>query len=248
MSTDLIVPVKDTEVVSENEGPLTTTQKSRLERCEAEIEKLTGSVIKAGRALHEIMESRLYREEFETFPAYCSSRWGFTDRWAYTCVNRFLTYKNLDANEQVEHKPAPDSPAMAEIAKIKDPEKQATVWNRSVEKAKEAGELEKLGEGRVEPAIEIVKQNVSRSLSATEARKAQDAKPENGRKRHKSMKEEFVEAHKLAGKIAKLVDKIAAATGGHDSIANGILDSLQKLKDRLTAWQAKKAEAAKAGK
>jgi hypothetical protein len=244
MSTDLITAPAE----AVHEGPLTTTEKSRLEKCESEIEKLQHSMVKAGKALHEIVESKLYREGFDTFEDYCQSRWGMTSRNAYYSVSRYLTFKNLEESEAATHKIAAESPAVAALTKIKDPDKQVQILNRSIEQSKEAGTLEKGEGGRVEPAIDIVERNITRSLAAAEARRSQDKPETNGRRRTKNMKEEFQELAKLNGKMVRMVDKIATATGGPDTLCNGILDTLQKLKDRIETWREKKAEAAKASK
>lgn len=53
-----------------------------LADCEQRIERGLKTFIDVGQALAEIRDSRLYKGSHDTFEAYCSERWGFTDRRA----------------------------------------------------------------------------------------------------------------------------------------------------------------------
>ena len=55
-------------------------------RSQAELETIVerglATFVEVGQALMEIRDRRLYREQHDTFEAYCQERWGFTDRRA----------------------------------------------------------------------------------------------------------------------------------------------------------------------
>ena len=55
---------------------------ARLTELEATIERGLLVFVAVGRALLEIRDSKLYREQHGTFEDYCRERWGFTDRRA----------------------------------------------------------------------------------------------------------------------------------------------------------------------
>ena len=57
---------------------------NRLEQLESEIESGIRSV---GKALMEIRDSKAYRDQHDTFEAYCKERWGFTDRHARELIS-----------------------------------------------------------------------------------------------------------------------------------------------------------------
>ena len=56
--------------------PLTTQEKSRFLELECTVETHLESFLAAGRALAEICNKRLYRENFITFEEYVQTRWG----------------------------------------------------------------------------------------------------------------------------------------------------------------------------
>lgn len=59
----------------------------RLESCEAVIERGMQTFMEVGQALAEIRDSRLYREQFETFEDYCHQRWGLSRSRAYQMID-----------------------------------------------------------------------------------------------------------------------------------------------------------------
>lgn len=57
---------------------------NRLEQLERDIESSIQSV---GKALTEIHDTKAYKAEYDTFEAYCKTRWGFTDRYARDLID-----------------------------------------------------------------------------------------------------------------------------------------------------------------
>lgn len=67
--------------------PLSAMEQSALTLAETKIERGLTSFIEVGEALSEVRDSRLYREHFGTFEAYCRDRWGITDRRARQMID-----------------------------------------------------------------------------------------------------------------------------------------------------------------
>jgi hypothetical protein len=74
---------------------LTETELHKLSDLEAVIEKGQKTFVEVGLALAEIKERRLYRRDFQTFEAYCHSRWGWTGRRANQLANAALVVQGL---------------------------------------------------------------------------------------------------------------------------------------------------------
>jgi hypothetical protein len=62
------------------ESPLTVEEEGDLKRLEITIERGLDRFREMGLALMQIRDRRLYREDFETFKAYCKQKWHFTRR------------------------------------------------------------------------------------------------------------------------------------------------------------------------
>jgi hypothetical protein len=58
--------------------PLTAQEKVRFTELEAVVERNLETFLSVGRALAEIRNKRLYRQQFGTFEDYCVKRWGFS--------------------------------------------------------------------------------------------------------------------------------------------------------------------------
>jgi hypothetical protein len=58
--------------------PLTAIEKSRLAELEGIVQTNLQTFLATGRALAEIRNRRLFRQEFATFEHYCKHRWGFS--------------------------------------------------------------------------------------------------------------------------------------------------------------------------
>lgn len=65
---------------------LSPTESTRLQKCEAVIEKGLQTFIEVGNALLEIRDSRLYRQDYGTFEDYCRKRWKISRAHAYRLI------------------------------------------------------------------------------------------------------------------------------------------------------------------
>lgn len=106
--------------------PLTAVERSTLTHAEAKIERGLSSFIEVGEALAEVRDSRLYREEYGTFEAYCRERWGITDRRARQMIDATITVSSLPTGTIV-----PTSEGQARELSGLDPETAADVMQRA---------------------------------------------------------------------------------------------------------------------
>lgn len=82
----------ETGVITET---LTAMERSALTHAEATIEHGLNSFLEVGDALAKVRESKLYREDFGTFDAYCSERWGISDSRARQLIGAAQTVTNV---------------------------------------------------------------------------------------------------------------------------------------------------------
>lgn len=73
---------------------LSLEEKTRLEHCELVIETGLNTFVAVGKALLEIKENNLYKNEFDTFENYCQSKWNLSARHS----NRLIQASNVIAN------------------------------------------------------------------------------------------------------------------------------------------------------
>jgi hypothetical protein len=66
---------------------ITAVEKSRLAECEAVIKTGLNTFTEVGNALAEIRDSRLYRDQFDTFEAYCRDKWSMARSTAYQMID-----------------------------------------------------------------------------------------------------------------------------------------------------------------
>ncbi len=145
--------VETDEVDRAEEQLLSDAERRRLADLEREVRE---SFYRAGLALREIRDSRLYRETHRTFEDYCLEALGYKRAYSYELLEAATTFDNI----QKCLRPADILPTSAyqirPLKKLKDdPEKQADAWMRAVEKS----------EGR-QPTYEAVKEVVAELLPA----------------------------------------------------------------------------------
>lgn len=98
----------------------------RLARLESSIEKNLAAFYAVGLALAEIKQDRLYRENYDTFEAYCRDRYSLARRTAYQYIESAATVDNLKECAQLEHKPTLES-HLRPLNNL-TPEDQRTAW------------------------------------------------------------------------------------------------------------------------
>ena len=67
----------------------------RLSQLEATISTGMQTFVDVGRALLEIRDGQLYRQEFGTFEDYCRDRWGIARRTAYQLIGAVQVVENV---------------------------------------------------------------------------------------------------------------------------------------------------------
>jgi hypothetical protein len=110
--TDLLRELHSNEVVLVQPARYTDLKElpepERLRVCEEIIDSGLRAYFEIGRALLEIQESRLYRDLFPTFEAYCADRWNIARRTAYQLIDAYKVVQNVRNCAQV---PATESQA-----------------------------------------------------------------------------------------------------------------------------------------
>ncbi len=117
---------------------LTTTESGRLRELETVVERGQQTFVEVGRALAEIRDSRLYRQEHGTFEDYCRSRWGFTRRRADLLIEGAETALRLQNENNCSQTPKTESQARP-LTKLKEPEQQREAWSKAQEIARDEG-------------------------------------------------------------------------------------------------------------
>lgn len=103
---------------------LTLDEVRRLDELEQVVETGLTVFVKVGNALLEIRDSRLYRQQFPTFEAYCRERWGLKRPRAYELMDAATAVNNV--SEISDTTPAKESHA-APLTRL-EPEVQREVW------------------------------------------------------------------------------------------------------------------------
>ncbi len=106
---------------------LSPSESTRLEKCEAVIKKGLRTFVEVGNALLEIRDSRLYRQEFDTFEDYCRKRWQMSYRRAAQLMDAAEIVSNLNnCSETPTHESQ-----VRPLTKL-EPEEQREAWNEAV--------------------------------------------------------------------------------------------------------------------
>ena len=108
---------------------------SRLAECEEVIERGLNTFVDVGNALLEIRDSKLYRENYNTFEEYCRDRWGWERRHAYRLMDAAKVFDNVSERTQI----VPTSEWQARPLTTLEPEEQREAWQRVIETAPRTG-------------------------------------------------------------------------------------------------------------
>ena len=106
---------------------LTTTQEGRLQELEVIIEKGLQTFVEVGQALLEIRDSKLYREEFETFDEYCRQKWGMSKTHSNRMVQAAQVVSHLTPIGVI-----PSSESQTRPLTSLEPEVQREAWAQVV--------------------------------------------------------------------------------------------------------------------
>lgn len=112
-------------------GPAALRAVRRLDELEAVIERGLTTFVDVGEALTEIRDSRLYRETYTTWEAYCQGRWG----WSASRGHDLIRAAAIVALVSGDTKPADERQARALRPLIDQPEVLRDVWAGVIERA-----------------------------------------------------------------------------------------------------------------
>lgn len=111
---------------------LATVEARRLSELEGVVDSGLRTFVDVGNALAEIRDSRLYRDGFDTFEAYCSARFDLSRPRVYQLIDAALVVDAVSTNVDIA---APASESVArELAPLRGaPAVVAEVWERVTE-------------------------------------------------------------------------------------------------------------------
>jgi hypothetical protein len=109
---------------------LNSIEQQQLLELEAVIEQGMRTFVEVGGALYTIRDQRLYRAQFDTFDAYCQTRWGFSDSRARQLIGAAQTVTTVT----VAGLPEPTTERQARELKRLPADVQVEVWRETVER------------------------------------------------------------------------------------------------------------------
>lgn len=131
------------------ETHLTAIETERLVACETIVERGLNTFYEVGKALMEIRDSRLYREQHGTFEEYCQRRWHLSRPQAYRLIDASDVFMNLSPIGDI---PANESQVRPLVPL--QPEEQQIVWQVVQDTAPEG----KITASHVKSVVEVLKE------------------------------------------------------------------------------------------
>lgn len=145
-----------------------------------ELEEVIGKSLKAfyevGSALMEIRESKLYKQDYDTFEDYCRDRWDMTRQYAYNLIGSSQVVNNLKNVNNCLQIPETESQARP-LTRLSVPLQQE-VWQKVVETA---------------PQGKITARYVSRVVSETQKENTKKEVKEKSKQAKSIQKEEIMD-------------------------------------------------------
>ena len=138
-------------------GHLTAEERATLKRLEEKIQAGLVQLMDAGLALSAIRDQQLYREQFETFDAYCQARWKMTARRAYQLIEAAGVAENVNPGSHIL-----TEKAARELAKLPRGE-QIDAWDEAA--------------GQVEPGEVVPARLVAETVEKRRPARRRKAKP-----------------------------------------------------------------------
>ena len=166
------------EIVNDDELSL-DDERDRL-KLEREVER---AFYKAGCALRELRDRRLYRSTHKTFQEYCQDRFGFTRRRSDYLIGAAEVVDNLSGEPEprLKREPLvlilPTSERQCRPLTKLEPEQQREIWHKAVESSK----------GKV-PSGKVVSDLVAKIQGKSKLKKRQ-VSSSNKNENHKQLKE-----------------------------------------------------------
>src|SRR5262249_14836463 len=114
-------------------APLSSAQRARLHELERVVEKGLDSFLACGKALMEVRDQKLFRENYDTFEQYCRERWGLSRSRGQEIIRSTVVAQNLlDApgatNGEAPLPPDGSEATLRPLARFQNPELQRTTW------------------------------------------------------------------------------------------------------------------------
>lgn len=106
-------------------------RQSRLDELEQVIELGQRAFIKAGKALREIRDARLYPTVFSTFEAYCASRFGLGKARLYQIIEAAQVVENLSTNVDSLSTATLTEGLLRPLTTLKSIDDQRAVWDET---------------------------------------------------------------------------------------------------------------------
>ena len=128
------VAANETRSVQLYQASLTTREQRELGRAERTIAKGLKSFLEVGMALKEILDKRLYRQQYETFEEYCIKRWDFSRPRAYQLCAASEVMADLSTNVDIRLLPQSEAQARP-LTRLKASEHRRRAWGMAVEMA-----------------------------------------------------------------------------------------------------------------
>jgi len=150
---------------------LTPDEVRRLDELEQVVETGLTVFMKVGNALLEIRDSRLYRQQFPTFEAYCRERWGLSRPRAYQLLEAAAVVGNLNCLPMVDTISERQARPLTRL----EPEVQREVWKEVLAETPHEEITAKVVEEKAkaaEPLNEVVKHEYPRPSCARSAHRA----------------------------------------------------------------------------
>ena len=120
--------MSETVSLLQNESaPMTSKERRMLYEYEEIIDKHIQAFFEVGKALMDIRDKRLYREEYPTFAEYCKSRWNLEIKRAYQLITGYKIAENVNARIHPEY-------VLRPLARF-TPEQQKEIYWKALEQA-----------------------------------------------------------------------------------------------------------------
>lgn len=113
--------------------PLTTQERSELNKCEETLSREDKHFVEVGNALLKMKEAMLYRENHSTFERYARERWDMSRAYAYQKIKAANVVTNLSAVADI----LPINEAQARPLSRLTPDEQRQVWSRVLAETKD---------------------------------------------------------------------------------------------------------------
>lgn len=90
---------------AQDDGDLSVSEKEQLSRLEETVERGLKTFVDVGTALMVIRDSKLYRQDFNTFEEYCQKRWSMGKSRVYQMIDAATVVDNLQKSKILDFPP-----------------------------------------------------------------------------------------------------------------------------------------------